>query len=524
MTDILLPLRTRIASSDFHYVDSTGITRGVYTGAAETTAYGGDRLAATLTIAPSGGPQAAERARRAAMLNMLVSLKGRQNRLWMADHAHKRRGSFPTVELLPNGFFRDTVTWIPINSPNVNAVDDVMRVTLSGASSTVGVQSPSVSVTPYAPYVGRAFLRSGRGVTQPVLVVSDNTVSSTVFGDTLAAAAIVPAASTAFTQLRTSATSVQAGDFFEILYASLARCALVDGAPNGLLRSDTPGGTSWGPTNVTTAVSGTDPVGTTTAFALTETTANGNHLVAQSVVVPAAAADFSFSMYVKKGIRSFCQLIMTEATGGTQLTCSFDVNTGVVGVTQATGVNWANPRYFIEACGGGWFRCTLVGRKTNAAVSIGCFLLINTTDGTGGYVGSTSGVAVSVWRASFAASALPTRAAQTVATAVSAANDAAGYVYLKGLPPSTQGLLLSGDEVQLGKQLCFVTASLDSNEAGLGYLQVSPPLRYSPADNDPLVVLHPMGRFIFSGQYPQWSNLPGVFTTSDVDFEEDCSP
>lgn len=526
MTDVLLPPFTRVASSDFHYVDSTGVTRGVYTGAVETAAYGGDRLAATLTLVPVGGLQPAEQARRAVLLATLASLKGRQNRIWMPDHSHRRRGSFPTAELLPNGFFRDVSSWSPINAPSVGAVDGAMRITITAAGSQVGVQSPSIAVNPYAPYVARSFLRTGRGNTQPTLVLLDGTVFSVGGGtDGLGVTALVPLASSVALQLKTSpSTGMQAGDFFEVLYASLSRCALADGAPNSLLHSDTPGGTSWGPTNMTVAVSGVDPAGLTTAFALTETTANGNHLVAQSVTVPAAAADFAFSMYVKKGVRSFCQLVLTEATGSTQLTCSFDVNTGVVGVTQATGANWANPRYFVEACGGGWFRLTLIGRKTNAATSIGCFLLANTTDGTGGYVGSTSGVALSTWRACFSASSVPTRAAQTVAAIAVASNDAAGYIYLKGLPPSTQGLLLPGDQVQVGKQITFATASLDSNEAGLGYLQVSPPLRYAPANNDPLIVINPMGRFIFSGQFPQWSNTPGVFTTIDGDFEEDCAP
>jgi hypothetical protein len=523
MAEVLLPPRTRVASSAMKYVDSTGAARAIYTGSLETTAFGGDRLGATLTLSPVGGLPASERVKRARLLAAIVGLRGKQNRIWMPDHSYTQRGSFPAAELMQNGFFADGSLWSPINAPLATVYDGVMRIMATAAGSQVGIQSSSMAVTANAPYVSRAFLRVGRGDMQPSVVPFDGAIFSVGGGPGLATAVLVPTAATMVLQIKTNPTSgFQAGDFFECPFASLARCALADGGPNLLLHSDTPGGTSWGATNVTAAVSGTDPIGLTTAYALTETTANGNHLVGQSAAVPAAAGDCSLSMYVKKGIRSFCQLVMTETTGSTQLSCSFDLNSGTVGATQVTGANWTNPRYFVEACGGGWFRVTLIGRKTNAATTISCFVLANTTDGIGGYVGSTSGVALSVWRASFSASSFPTRATQTVAAAAASANDAAGYVYLKGLPPSTAGLLLPGDQVQIGKQLTFVTSSLDSNEAGLGYLQISPPLRYSPADNDAVIIVHPMGRFVFSGDYPAWDNQPGVFMTSDLEFEEDC--
>jgi len=70
----------------------------------------------------------------------------------------------------------------------------------------------------------------------------------------------------------------------------------------------------------------------------------------------------------------------------------------------------------------------------------------------------------------------------------------------------------------------ILTASLDSTASGMGYMQFSPPLRYAPGDNDPVIVVNPMSRFIFSGQYPEWANAPGVSTTVSLDFEEDCFP
>jgi hypothetical protein len=525
MADIFLSPRLRFASNQFRYIDSTGMTRGIYTGAIETTAYGGDRFGASLTSVSIGGQTADGRDRRAQLLTWLASLKGKQNRAWLPDHAYRQRGSFSAPELLSNGLFRDVTGWAGANGASLTAIDDTLRVTLGGATANPQAGA-NVAVTGNVPYVVRAFLRSGRGTTLPALQASDGVASSGVaqVSDGLAIVTVTPTTTPLALLLYGAATNnIQAGDFFESQYVSVSRCALVDNGANLLLQSDTPGGTSWGATNMTTAVSGTDPSGLTTAYALTETTANGNHLVSQSATVAAAAADFALSFYVKKGIRTFCQLLMTEATGSTQLSSSFDANTGVVGATQATGANWSNLRTFVEACGNGWFRFTIVGRKTNAATSIGCYLLANTTDGTGGYVGSTSGVALSVWRASFSASYFPTRATQT-----STVNSPGGVLQdgaslnLKGLPPSSQGLLLQGDLVQCGTQLMMVTTALNSDAVGYGHLRFSPPLRRAPVNGDPVIINNPMGRFVFIGKNPEWANEPGVFTTTSAEFEEAC--
>lgn len=533
MAEVLLPPRTRVASSQMKYVDSGGGVRALYTGSIETTAFGGDRLGATLTLSPVGGLQANERAKRARLLAAIVGLRGKANRIWMPDHSYTRRGSFPATELHPDGTNIKGTGWSAANGTTLTTYDGILRITLGGSTAQPAADS-SVTLIPNVPYCVRVFFRYGRGVnTNPALYITDQAVSTggNLGADGLVVIGYVPSAAGVTMRLYGGGSNNwQAGDFYECLYASVARCALVDGGPNLLLRSDTPGGTSWQLTNVTAGANGTPgPDGLSDAYYIAETTANAAHYATQAITVPAGVADYTFSIYVQKpsavpAPRDWCFLQLQESTGGgnTGLACFFNIATGAVGTSTTLGAGWSNLRTTSEDCGNGWFRFSITGRKTSAATGLIAYIGSATADGTSGYAGTASNIALLTWRATLSASSFPTRAVSTAASAAAATSDATSYVYLKGLPPSTQGLLLPSDQVQIGKQLTNVVASLDSNAAGLGYLQVSPPLRYAPGDNDPVVIVDPMGRFVFSGDYPSWANQPGVTTTADLEFEEDC--
>jgi hypothetical protein len=71
-------------------------------------------------------------------------------------------------------------------------------------------------------------------------------------------------------------------------------------------------------------------------------------------------------------------------------------------------------------------------------------------------------------------------------------------LHLKGLPASTDGLLLPGDYFEINGEIKQATAALNSDAASLGYLQFEPALVRSPADNDPINVTDPMGKFLVS--------------------------
>lgn len=95
-------------------------------------------------------------------------------------------------------------------------------------------------------------------------------------------------------------------------------------------------------------------------------------------------------------------------------------------------------------------------------------------------------------------------------------------MYLKGLPPSTSGLLRVGDPVQIGNQLNFCTAQLDSDAAGLGVLQVGLPWRVSPADNDPVIFNRPMAKMLVANDI-EWDTTPGQFSGFQLELVEDVT-
>lgn len=97
-------------------------------------------------------------------------------------------------------------------------------------------------------------------------------------------------------------------------------------------------------------------------------------------------------------------------------------------------------------------------------------------------------------------------------------------IYVSRGPASTTRSLLPDDRVEiitsLGSELKVVTASLDFDSSGLGYLQFLPPLRGTVTTSSPVIVHQPMGRFMFGGEFVGWNDEPGVFTRASADFEE----
>lgn len=88
------------------------------------------------------------------------------------------------------------------------------------------------------------------------------------------------------------------------------------------------------------------------------------------------------------------------------------------------------------------------------------------------------------------------------------------------LPASTNGLLLPGDQVQIGDQLNFVIEPLNSDGSGNGYLRLALPVRATPADNDPVIVYQPAGKFLLAEQENSWQNALADFAASELRFIE----
>jgi hypothetical protein len=468
---------------------------------------------------------------RARLESLVANQRGAANRLLYSPGDYVQRGSFPSGELIPNNNFSNGITGWGGNSGSIAVADRSMRPSRAGSQAFGFGRTSGAPVTPYAPYVWRVMVQQGltRGAVGFTTYVGSAAFGANVASqplnssDGLQSLLFVTSLSSVFCSCNNNGSPGIAGDYFDSPFTSLSQCALVDNGPNLLLQSDTPGGTSWVLNATTAAANGSlGPDGSISAYYLAETTATSGHNTTGLAAggVSSAAADFSFSVYVQGINRSWCYLQIVEQTASTAATAYFNSVTGALGSTPSTGANWSNLRTAVENCGNGWFRFTITARKTNGATGIYGVLGAATADNISSYTGVASPVALLSWRASLAQSSFPVRAVQTLTATTPGVAQTGNTLYLKGLPASTNGLLLPGDWLEVNKELKRVTSALNSNSSGLGYLQFSPPLRNSPADNDPVIVNMPMGRFIFSAAENGWSAVPPYFANSTLDLVE----
>jgi len=138
------------------------------------------------------------------------------------------------------------------------------------------------------------------------------------------------------------------------------------------------------------------------------------------------------------------------------------------------------------------------------------------------YTGNGAGN-IGAWRLGAAASQYPIRLTQTTTAAVTGTLQTGVTLNLKALPPSTNSLLLPGDWVECSGQLNMVTAPLNSDAAGLGFLQLQRPFTTAPADNAPVIINRPMGRFLLAEEEVGWSSRPGVLSDFSLSFVEDIA-
>lgn len=530
MTDFILSAALRQARSSFRYIDSTGVSRAGYTGVVQSTNYGGDRIGATIDFTPMGGRPAADQALRRQLLATIMRLRGKTNRIYLQDSSYVQGGSFPSTELIANTDFSSTSGYTAGSEASLSVGDNVLRVLRTSNPGSSGVNHyallhPAATVQ-YAPYAFRYHIPTVRGTmnARPSLggnmaVVSLDSVSTVPAYLRAVGVATGTSGVDAYFDNITPGASFP-GDYFDIDFVSFSRCFVVDGAANLLLQSNSLA-TTWTKTGLTAPSSNnTDiaPDGSTTGETLTENTSGGGHFLSQNVTVLAAAADYSISVSLKASSRFWAYVQITENTGSTVVSAYINLNTGGSIGTTTTGANWSGTRVSSVAQGNGWYRITLVSRKTNAATSLTAIVGIASADNTPTYTGAS--LSIGAYGVSLSASSFPTRLRETTTTAVTAETQQSTAIYVKGLPASTLGLLLAGDQVEIDGQIKFLTASLDSDAAGLGYLQFSPPLRRAVSDNTPVIVFKPMGRFMLAGDASGWSNDPGVFSQAALDLEE----
>ncbi len=527
--EVVWPNGVRMSSVDWRHVSNSEAFPALY-GGLQTVERPGDRLGCTITVRNSKGDE------RAKLRAFAASLRGRTNRVYLPDLTArlKTRGTWATVagrEMFSNAEFADGTTGWTADFGTLTASDGVMTLTASqgGGSNTQFRQS--VSLASYAPYVLRSVLLDGAQTSAltigPSLGLSASSSASdysTSRGYRVASGVSGSAASVAqFAAVISTTTGFTAGAYIQCPFTSLSRCALVDGGGTLTLRSREIDNASWTKNQLNAVGANTEvaPDGTTTGEGLTPNTSNNVHFVSQAITVTSSAQDLNIRGCFKAGGYNFVLLAMTEGSGSTQSFQSFNLGTGAVGATTATGGNWSNLRAAIVSLGNGWYYCSLVVRKTNAATSVTGFAYVENADSASAFTGNGTSF-IGACDISLSASGSHARVTTSTSAAVAAATQSGSGIYVKGLLASQSGLLVPGDVVEVDKQIKMVTAPLNSDAAGCGYLQLDSPCARALANDTPVIVTKPMAKFYLAND-PEYPTVPGIISDFVFEFEQDLN-
>ncbi len=466
------------------------------------------------------------------MKAFLVACRGHGQRFYVPDFAYTQRGAFPAAELLTNSDLSSGTTGWTAQAATLSAADSDLRISSDGtfSASPAALQS-TIAATQYAPFAARALVTRGVGAlgsggaylaytgvsaTDYSAALGLRTASLVNGGTTLDYAAVAGNAASGFGR----------GDFAALRYSSLARCAQVDNGQNLFQRSVELDNAYWTKSNATVSANADQaPDGSTAADRLVEDSSTAVHSVSAAATVTSSAQDICITIAARAQGRDFLLLRLTEATGGTSADTYFDLATGVVG-TGATGANWSMRRAAIKSLGAGWYQVSMIARKTNAATSVTGVFALASADGTSSYLGGGSS-AVRLWRATMAISGVPVRLVATTSAATTGTSQTGGALHLKGLPASTSGLLLASDWAEViaptYSELKRVTAPLNSDAAGLGYLQFEPTLRNSPADGAAVIIQKPMAMMMLDSNTVRWADDDEGFCDLEFTAVEDLA-
>lgn len=532
MADLFWPADIIPSSVEWRILDSTAVFNSALSGVTRTVSRPGSRLACTLNFNALSGQD------RGRVQGILANLRGRSNRIWLYDNSYSQRGSFPATELVENNTFLSATGWTTGGFHSLVRQDNAMRV----ARSTVGTSASALhetagnTPTTYAGYAARAFLREGRGTFTSTGPRIGTTAGGSYAGTDTSGYGLKTTQSSSgtssslFFSLYDSQTSgTVAGDYFDVLYTSLSRCAVVDNGLNALTYSDQIDNAAWAKTNCTSSGANinafTAPDGTLTGERLVESTdaTNQYHYITQNATKPASSQWWTMYGAFRAGdggtSRTRTRLKLGSVTDFSE--AAFNLSTGAIVATSNSGSS-SGAKGYVQDLGGGWYYCALVCLLPSSVTTIACQAFIE--DATSGvlYTGNGAGN-IGVWRVGAAASQYPVRLTQTITAAVTGTSQTGTALHLKALPASTNGLLMPGDWVECSGQLNMVTAPLNSDGAGLGYLQLQRPFTTAPSDNAPVIINRPMGRFLLADEEVGWSSRPGVLSDFSISFVEDIA-
>ena len=106
---------------------------------------------------------------------------------------------------------------------------------------------------------------------------------------------------------------------------------------------------------------------------------------------------------------------------------------------------------------------------------------------------------------------------------VNGASQTGNKLIVDGLPASTNGVARAGDWFEVNGELKRLTADLNSDGSGNGYMIFEPSLRTAPADNAPVIFRSPMGKFMLASDSTTWETNPGIISDIEINLIEDIT-
>jgi hypothetical protein len=226
MTDYTWPADIVPTASEWRLVANTAAFSSPLAGTTRTLARGGDRWACSLQFTNL------TEAKRARLQSFLARLRGQANRVWLWDHAYRKRGSFPTGELLPDPLNASAASWATAYA-TVEVSDGIVRLT--AGAHTAGqfpLAQQTVTTATGSAYVARAAFSyaSSTAVTFGVEAQSaPNSSPSYTTALGLKTASVIAGGTVGKITLLYD-DDVVAGNVFDVGYISFACCPLVAGA------------------------------------------------------------------------------------------------------------------------------------------------------------------------------------------------------------------------------------------------------------------------------------------------------
>lgn len=171
---------------------------------------------------------------------------------------------------------------------------------------------------------------------------------------------------------------------------------LLEGASTNIaLQSNNPvsGGSVWKDWNtasgtfssVSTSQNATGPDGTTSAWTVTDTSANSYHGLYQSETI-SASTNYALSVWLKAGTASYAAIGLNS--GGSELSFTFNFSNGTI-TTKATGP-FTLASSLVTAYSNGWYRVSIVGQSSGTSANV---VAAFTNSSSGGILQSFTGSA-----------------------------------------------------------------------------------------------------------------------------------